>query len=337
LDTFQYDTDQSFAIFMLNADGTVYGRFGTRSHRTQWFGDVSLEGLAAALRGALELHADYPQNRSSLAGKRGKPLEFAAPEEYPSLKDNYTDRLNYEGNVVQSCIHCHQIGEARRQLYWDAGKPIPDQLLYAYPHPKSIGMILDPRQRATLQEVIEGSPAADVGLRGGDVIESFDGQPMLSIADLQWVLHQLDPRGGTVPMRITRAGRPIALQLALDDGWREADDISWRVSTWSLRRIVTGGLVLKPLAQEQRRSRKIDQDAMALEVTHVGQYNAHAAAKRAGFQTGDVLIAYDGRSDLMTEADLMHHALNRHRVGDRVEVRVLRGGQTTNLALPIQR
>ena len=30
---FQFDTDQSFAVFMLNADGTIYGRFGTRSHR----------------------------------------------------------------------------------------------------------------------------------------------------------------------------------------------------------------------------------------------------------------------------------------------------------------
>ncbi len=34
LSLFQYDTDQSFAVFMLNADGTIYGRFGTRSHRT---------------------------------------------------------------------------------------------------------------------------------------------------------------------------------------------------------------------------------------------------------------------------------------------------------------
>ncbi len=34
LSLFQFDTDQSFAVFMLNADRTIYGRFGTRSHRT---------------------------------------------------------------------------------------------------------------------------------------------------------------------------------------------------------------------------------------------------------------------------------------------------------------
>ncbi len=51
LKTFQYDTDQSFAVFMLNADGTIYGRFGTRSHRTEWLEDVSLAGMAKALKG----------------------------------------------------------------------------------------------------------------------------------------------------------------------------------------------------------------------------------------------------------------------------------------------
>src|SRR5881227_2595597 len=41
LSLFQFDTDQSFAVFMLNADGTIYGRFGTRSDQTHWANDVS--------------------------------------------------------------------------------------------------------------------------------------------------------------------------------------------------------------------------------------------------------------------------------------------------------
>src|SRR6056297_909531 len=80
LETFQYDTDQSFAMFMLNADKTIYGRFGTRSHRTEWIGDVSLEGMARALEGALALHAKYPANKEALASKRGEPLELETPE-----------------------------------------------------------------------------------------------------------------------------------------------------------------------------------------------------------------------------------------------------------------
>src|SRR4051812_42601295 len=108
LSLFQYDYDQSFAAFLLNAGGTIYGRFGTRSHRTNWVGDVSVVGLAKALQGGLDLHAGYPKNKAALAGKRGPAPEFPVPEKYPTL-GKYTSALNYEGNVVQSCIHCHQV------------------------------------------------------------------------------------------------------------------------------------------------------------------------------------------------------------------------------------
>src|SRR5215831_10189586 len=48
LSLFQYDYDQSFAVFFLNADGTIYGRFGTRSHHSHWSDDVPIDGLAKA-------------------------------------------------------------------------------------------------------------------------------------------------------------------------------------------------------------------------------------------------------------------------------------------------
>src|SRR5690606_12493665 len=134
LSLFQFDTDQSFAVFMLNADGTIYGRFGTRSHRTEWYGDVSIEGLAKASTKALELHAEYPASKPLVARKRGAPLEVASPEQYPSLRERYTDTLNVTGDVVKSCIHCHQIGDARREWYRAKGEPIPTKLLFPYPH-----------------------------------------------------------------------------------------------------------------------------------------------------------------------------------------------------------
>lgn len=337
LDVFQYDTDQSFAIFMLNANGTVYGRFGTRSHRTQWFGDVSLEGLAKALRGALELHADYPRNKAALAGKRGQPLEYRTPELYPSLKEKYTEKLNYEGNVVKSCIHCHQIGDARRESYWSKGEPIPESLFYPFPHPKSVGLILDPNEKATVKSVESDSIAEACGLREGDQIVTFAGQPMLSLADVQWVLHGVDPNGGKVPMKVLRAGAPVEVQFSVDKGWRRSSDISWRVSTWPLRRMVTGGLVLDAMESEAKRDIGLADESMALLVTHVGQYNAHAAGKKAGFKKGDVIVGYDNRSDFTTEADLMRHAIESHKPGDKVDVSVLRMGREQQLRLPIQK
>ena len=337
LDTFQYDTDQSFAIFMLNSDGTIYGRFGTRSHRTEWFGDVSLKGLAKALQGALELHADYPNNQRSLAGKRGRPLEFARPEKYPSLKDKFTESLNYEGNVVKSCIHCHQIGDARREYYWTAGKPIPEALLFPYPHPKSIGLILNPDEEATVASIEPSSAAARCGLRPGDVIATFDGQPMLSIADVQWVLHHIKASGGSAALEVVRDGEPIELKLTLEAGWRRAGDITWRVSTWPLRRMVLGGMVLDELSDEQRAQLRSSRSSTALAVKRVGQYGPHGAAKRAGFREGDLLVEFDGRGDFASETDLLRYAIENRRAGDSVDVTVLRGGQPKTLQLPIQK
>src|SRR5688500_11014878 len=126
LSLFQFDTDQSFAVFLLNADGTIYGRYGTRSDHSHWADAVSVEGLAKALEGAIELHKGYPANKAQRAAKRGPKPEFAAPENYPLLKGKYGSQLNYEGNVVQSCIHCHQIGDAQREHYRAKSGAIPE-------------------------------------------------------------------------------------------------------------------------------------------------------------------------------------------------------------------
>lgn len=335
LGTFQYDTDQSFAVFMLNADKTIYGRFGTRSHRTDWVGDVSLAGMAQALSGALELHANYPANQSSLATKRGAPLEFASPELYPSLREKYTNQLNYSGEVVKSCIHCHQIGDARRDYYWNDAKPVPEQLLFPYPHPKSIGLVLDPDKRAAIEEVTEGSPAAKAGLNVGDEILEMQGQPLLSMADVQWVLHHVPAEGGEVKLSVRRDGDVITKTMRLSDGWRRADDISWRVSSWGLRRIATGGMRLVALDQAGRRERGIE-GSMALEVMSVGKFGPHATAMKAGFKEGDVLVEVDGQDGLASEAALFAHVCQNCTAGEKVEVKFLRNKKVQSLRLPIQ-
>lgn len=336
LSLFQYDTDQSFAVFLLNADRTIYGRFGTRSHRTEWVGDVSLPGLAEALRGALELHRDYPANREALRGKTGPEPLFARPELFPTLKDKYTAALNYEGDVVKSCIHCHQIGDAVRDHYRQQGQPLPETVLYPYPHPRTIGLVLDPAHRATVRSVTPDSTAARAGLQAGDELISLNGQPLLSMADVQWVLQSVAPEGGQLQAVIRRAAATQTVQLQLPAGWRRAGDISWRSSTWGLRRMATGGLLLEPADEDTRRRLQLSPDTMALRVKHVGQYGLHAAAKQAGFRVDDVLVAVDDRTDLLTETSLIHYGMTEKRAGQKLAVSVLRDGQRVQLTLPMQ-
>jgi membrane-associated protease RseP (regulator of RpoE activity) len=335
LSLFQFDYDQSWAAFFLNADLTIYGRYGTRSHQTESDNDVSLNGFAEALAGALAMHERFPLVKSSLAAKRGPASNVAVPEEFPSLKGRFGSKLDYEGQVVQSCIHCHQVGEALRLAARASGKPIPDSVLFPYPHPKSLGLILDPKARAHVVRVTPDSLAAKAGFQDGDHIVTLAGQPLLSTADIQWVLHQAGETD-SLEAEVKRGSETVKLRLDLPTGWRKLGDISWRATSWELRRMVTGGLVFEELPDEQRQSAGLSESNLALRIKHVGQYGAHAVGKKAGFQLGDVLIAVDDRSDDLSESGLLAYLVNEKRPGDRVPMTVLRDGKKLVLNLPIQ-
>jgi serine protease Do len=335
LSLFQFDYDQSWAAFFLNADLTIYGRYGTRSHQTESDNDVSLEGFAKALAAALDLHEHYPKNKQALVGKRGPDSEIKVPEEFPSLSGKYSSKLDYEGKVVQSCIHCHQVGEALRQYNRGNGKPIPEKVLYPYPNPKTLGLVLDPKENATVKSVTKGSSAEKDGFRVGDEIVSLAGQPILSIADIQWLLHNAGETGA-LRADVERDGKTIALTLTLERGWRQRGDISWRATSWDLRRMGTGGLLLEDLPDADRRKAGLAESNLALRIKHVGEYGAHAVAKQAGFKTGDIVISVDDHTQRMTESDLLAYMVNQKRPGDRVPFTVLRNGEKINLSLPTQ-
>jgi serine protease Do len=336
---FQFDYDQSWAVFVLHADGTVLARYGTRADHDDAERDISVAGFRRALEGALELHADYPAIRASLAGKQGRPTEFRTPEAFPSLSE-YRPGTERSKDPVQGCIHCHQLREAERLVLREAGEPWPEPVLFPYPMPDLLGLTFDPERRAVVREVQPESPAADGGFRVGDELLRLAGQPVVSIADVQWVLHTAGASDGAESTRIAAAvrrdNRELELALSLPAGWRRNADLSWRPTTWDLRRMATGGLVLADADDEFRRSLDIPADRMALRIKHIGQYGAHAAAKNAGFLPEDVLVAFDGHTDRWTETQIIAHAIEKHNVGDRVKVVVLRDGRRVELELPQQ-
>lgn len=337
LSTFQFDYDQSFGAFFLNAEGAIYGRYGTRSHRTYWSDDVSVEGMAAAMEGALSLHRQWPKNRESLAGKRGPAPAFATPEKYPKFDGKYASRIDYEGDVVKSCIHCHQVGDAIKKEARDSSEPFPESILFAYPHPKSVGLILDPKTRPLVKEVIEGSAAAEAGFRKGDEVLTLSGQPLLSIADVQWVLQQTPSEGGDLPATVRRGSEILTVNLPLEQGWRRAEDISWRASSWELRRTVLGGQLLESMEEAAQAENDATPPKMALRVKHVGQYGDHALAKQAGVQVGDILVSVDGRTDLLRETDILAYGVENHRPGEKIELVYLRGDKRIPVSIRQQK
>jgi S1-C subfamily serine protease len=161
------------------------------------------------------------------------------------------------------------------------------------------------------------------------VIEKLAGQPLLSLADVQWVLHHVPADGGQVKASVQRSGKPVDISLELSKGWRQRDDIAWRVTSWELRRIALGGLFLKDTSPELRAERNLPKEGMALRVEHVGEYAPHDRAKKAGF------VKHDVRKDLARETDLLAYSLNQLKPGTTVDVEVLRDGKKRTLKLPV--
>ncbi len=331
---FQFDYDLSFSTLFFNGDGTLYGRYGSWTHQKNPQ-EKTTAGYTKALETALTIHNGYPANKAALAGKQGGPTPFKTPVEMPALMQKYTLDLNWNGKVVQSCVHCHQIGDSLRLSYRDKKQPIPANLIYPMPSPETIGLTLAADQIARVETVEANSIAAKAGVKPGDDLVSLGGQSLLSIADLSWALNQA-PEAGALPAVIKRGGSNQTLSFTLPANWRHKSDISRRVGTWPMRGMATGGMVLDDLADADRTQRGLKKDSLALNVRSVGKFGKHAAAMNAGFQKDDVIVAIAGLTSRLTEGELIGLLLQKYPMGTNVKATVLRGTQRVELTLPMQ-
>ena len=332
---FQFDYDLSFTTMFFNGDGTIYGRYGSWVHQTDPEARETI-GYRRALEGALALHRGYPGNRDALAGKQGDPTPFRTPVEIPALAGKYGRELNWGGKVVQSCVHCHQVGEAFRASYRDKGEAVPAERIFPMPAAETIGLSLAPDAAAKVTAAAPGSIAAQAGFRAGDELVRFGGQPLISVADFSWVLHRA-PAAGPLAATVRRdGGREVALTVALPAGWRSGSEISRRVGTWSMRAMALGGLVLTDLDDAGRQERGLGAGGLALFVKGMGQYNKHAAAKKAGFLKDDVIVELAGVTTRTSEGAMIGRLLTERRIGESVDVVVLRGKDRVSLRLPMQ-
>ncbi len=247
LHKFEFDGSLTWAIFFMNADGSIYGRSGSRSGlQKQSAREISLAGFKKSLRGALALHASYAEDqdgvRAGLAGKIAteKP-PWPTPEVIPAMKATARFENRFLGEPKPGhhggCIHCHMIPTNELKSLRRAEKPIPDRKFYPYPMPDQLGFRMDPKEMATVERVDADSIAAAGGLRQGDVFLRLEGQPILSTADIQWVLHNAADRD-TLQGEVARGDRVETVGLELPDGWRT------RLADW---RFINKGLLRQML------------------------------------------------------------------------------------------
>lgn len=338
LERFQFDYDLSFSAIMCNADGSIYGRYGSWRHQKDP-AEKSIAGFKATLDAALLLHRGYPGNRQQLAGKGPKDIGYKTPLDIPLIKNHnnpYGRDLDWQGNVVKSCVHCHQIGDGFKAAYREKREFIPLRHIYPMPSPETIGLTLAADQTAQVEGVEPESAAARAGFQTGDRIVSADGQWIISEADLAWALHQ-KVDADQMDFEVQRGGgQTISLQVQLAESWRLKSDIGRRVGTWPMRGMVGGGMKLEDLSDEERQRRGLNIETLALEILHVGKFNKHGVARKNGFREGDILIEVDGITDRITESEYFGRLLQRHPGPATLDAAVLRKGKRVELKFVMQ-
>jgi hypothetical protein len=308
LNLFEFDFDLTFMVFFLNADERLYGRYGGRDATTSE-ARMSPAGLHHAMEAALETHR---QAKEAAAPKR-EPARF--------IRDIPTNRR------TRGCIHCHQVKEILNADLERQGKWSKD-LVWRYPLPDNLGLILDVDRGDVVKQVPPDSPAARAGLRAGDVVQQLNGMPVHSFGDAQLALDRA-PKTGTIAVSWRRDGQTRDGELALPEGWRKTD-ITWRPS---MHRFVPS-LYLSgdELSDEEKQVLGRPEKHLAFRQ----EAGVSFKARDAGIRGGDIVIGVDGKELAINVTQFPGYIRRNYLVGDRITINVIRDGKRLDLPLTLR-
>ena len=193
-----------------------------------------------------------------------------------------------------------------------------------------------------LSSVASAGEAADAGLQVGDRIQRMNGQPVLSIADIQWVLDQA-PKTGNLKLVVDRRGTQEQLNLKLTEGWKQRGKFAWRYSYNELKWKVLGLDQLRNLTEVKRKQLGIQKGESGIRIgkvitgkTRWHRANCNLSARRVGLRGGDVILSIDGQGRL-DESRFMAYILQRTKPRDRITLTILRNGLRKKFTYPLKR
>lgn len=301
---FEFDHDVTWHAFFLNADETVYGRYGGRDASSA-DARISTKGLRYAMDRALDAHKATPAPRP-LPGK-------------PVLPEGFNAAKRHNG-----CIHCHNVNEFRRADRKAAGTWDRSEV-WVYPLPENVGVTLDVDVGNRVKAVAAGSAAYRTGLRAGDHVTRLNGYSVASFADASYALHKA-PARGTIPVTWTHGGTEQTGTLAVADGWRKTN-LTWRPSMLDiLPSLPVSG---DDLTAAEKKLLRIPEAQAAVRQDE----NVHDSLKAVGLQAGDVLTGFDGKT---VADDLFGYVRQNYLVGDEITLNVIRGGKRVDLKLRLK-
>ena len=143
---------------------------------------------------------------------------------------------------------------------------------------------LDRPRGALVSGVEEGAPAAEAGLRPGDVILSLNGEPIDRFTELGAAVAAMKP-GSEATVTVWRDGE----EREIDVGIEEAEDPSAEPAAASSDGQAEDqlGLVVRPLTPEEK--------GITGSTGNIVVEQVHGAAAAAGLQPGDIVLGVNSR------------------------------------------
>jgi S1-C subfamily serine protease len=223
-----------------------------------------------------------------------------------------------------SCIHCHQVYDFRRDWLLEQKKWSQDEL-WVYPPPENVGLVVAKDQGNLVEKVLPDSPAARAGLKAGDVLQEVNGYKVVSYGDLQYALHNA-PRQGAIDAHWQRQGKAATGKVELKAGWR-VSDISWRGSMWGVQpKAHVFGLDLTTTQKT-----KLGLAPKQLAFTQ-GSYVA-PPAYQAGLRSGDIVTGADGKKLEMSMLQFNVWVRLHYSPGGQIVYNILRDGKKMDIPM----
>jgi len=308
LSIFDVDFDLTWNALLLSPDGQILGRFGGRDADTP-----AKYHTMPAFKQSLQAALDRFRN--------DKPVQ--PPPRKPTFAEDYPASAKRPDNA---CIHCHHVHEFRRDALQRENKWSLDDV-WIYPQPENLGLTLDPERGNQVLRVEPKSIAATMGLRAKDILRRIGETPIVSVMDTQAAL-QRAPKIGELSIAWERDARSMTGTAKLADGWRKTD-VSWR---WSLKSMSPNPSIIgDDLNADARKVLGIEPGQLAYR--HMNFLTP--AARHAGLLANDVIVGIDGRTLTMNARQFETHIRLYYRVGQEINLNVLRGKEKVNLKMKL--
>jgi hypothetical protein len=371
---FRFDFDLTFAAITMGSDGTVLHRYGGRDAK-EASSHLSVASFVAFLKGSLvdakehsvpivpppvppgpfdphHPHHDPAPPPDPKPGAKEPAGKGAGAKDANAKDSKNADAGTATKNTIEQipafakrdkqkrleCVHCHNVYDFEYQQHVADGRWTRDEIWH-FPDLARIGLEVDRDDAQRVVKVEPNSPAAKGGVLVGERIVKAGRVAVLTRADVQWALEQLPATSTALTLVLRKDYGERTASIPLPGSWKECDarEYAWRPYKWHLS--PHPGFGGPALTSDEKSKLGLPPAQFAQRVQYLVDWGDQAASGKsaiaAGLAKGDVVLSVAGKSDFDSPDHFQAWYRFTQKVGDEVELAVLRKGERLTLRMKV--